>query len=135
MAHQRYRVYRTSIEHGDARIDYEMAMAVRAGNRIWLRGQTGLDLEGRFVGYGDPAAQAENAMHCVDTLLSEAGGSLADIVKTTVYLVDREHRAPVYSVIARWLEGVQPCQTGLIVAGLAMPEMLMEIDVEAVVAE
>ena len=39
----------------------------------------------------------------------------------------------VFSVLARWLKGVRPCQTGLIVNGLARPEMLMEIDVEAVI--
>jgi enamine deaminase RidA (YjgF/YER057c/UK114 family) len=66
-------------------------------------------------------------------LLREAGASLSDIVKTTVYLTDRDYRTPVFSVLARWLKGVRPCQTGLIVNGLARPEMLMEIDVEAVI--
>jgi enamine deaminase RidA (YjgF/YER057c/UK114 family) len=108
-------------------------MAVRAGNRIWLRGQTGLDLDGNFVGVGDAAAQAENAMCCVKILLEEAGSELSHIVKTTIYLIDRAHREPVYQVVGRWLKGVYPCQTGLIVAGLAKPEMLMEIDVEAVI--
>ncbi len=133
MVAERHRVYVSKIEHAGQTVEYEMSMAVRVGNRVWLRGQTGLDLNGNFVGAGDPAAQTENAMACVDTLLREAGGSLTDIVKTTVYLTDRMHRGPVYSVIGRWLSGVRPCQTGLIVAGLALPEMLMEIDVEAVV--
>ena len=78
-------------------------------------------------------AQAETAMRCTDTLLKEAGASLSDIVKVTVYLTNREFRVPVFSVLAKWLKGVRPCQTGLIVNGLARPEMLMEIDVEAVI--
>ena len=73
-------------------------------------------------------------MRCTEILLREAGAGLSDIVKTTVYLTDRAHRTPVYAVLAKWLRGVQPCQTGLIVAGLAREEMLMEIDVEAVIA-
>ena len=133
MPHQRYRTYTSHIEHNDECVEFDLSMVVRAGNQIWLRGQTGLALDGSFVGRGDPAAQAENAMRCVDVLLRDAGAQLTDIVKTTVYLTDRKYRTPVYAVIAKWLKGVRPCQTGLIVAGLAQPEMLMEIDVEAVI--
>ena len=133
MSHQRFRKYNTKDIYPGQSLDNDLAMAVRVGNRIWLRGQTGLDLEGNFVGVGDAAAQAENAMRCVKILLEEAGSELDHIVKTTVYLADRAHREPVYQVVGRWLKGVYPCQTGLIVAGLAKPEMLMEIDVEAVI--
>ncbi len=134
MAHTRLRPYNIKDTAPGGSVDFDLCMAVRAGDRIWLRGQTGIDLDGNFVGAGDAAAQAENAMHCVKVLLEEAGASLSDIVKTTIYLTDRSHREPVYRVVGRWLKGVHPCQTGLIVAGLARPEMLMEIDVEAVIA-
>jgi enamine deaminase RidA (YjgF/YER057c/UK114 family) len=133
MAHQRIRKYNTKDIYPGQALDNDLCMAVRVGNRIWLRGQTGLDLEGLFVGEGDAAAQAENAMACVKILLEEAGSDLSHIVKTTIYLTDRKHREPVYQVVGRWLKGVYPCQTGLIVAGLAKPEMFMEIDVEAVI--
>lgn len=133
MAHRRFRTYNTKDIYPGQAIDYDLAMAVRAGDRIWLRGQTGLDLNGAFVGAGDAAAQADNAMACVKTLLEEAGSDLGHIVKTTIYLVDRGDREAVYTTVGRWLKGVFPCQTGLIVAGLAKPEMLMEIDVEAMV--
>ncbi len=135
MAHQRFRRYNTKDIYAGQALDNDLAMAVRAGNRIWLRGQTGLDLDGNFVGVGDAQAQAENAMHCVQVLLEEAGSELSHIVKTTIYLTDRADREGVYSVVGRWLKGVFPCQTGLIVAGLAKPEMLMEIDVEAVIPD
>ena len=133
MVHHRIRPYNIRDAAPGQAVDFDLAMAVRAGDRIWLRGQTGLDLDGNFVGVGDAAAQAENAIHCVKVLLEEAGSELAHIVKTTIYLTDRGHREPVYRVVGRWLKGVHSCQTGLIVAGLARPEMLMEIDVEAVI--
>lgn len=133
MAHTRIRKYNTKDVYPGQALDNDLAMAVRAGNRIYLRGQTGLDFDGNFVGEGDPAAQAENAMACVKQLIEEAGGRLDHVVKTTIYLTDRAHREAVYQVVGRWLKGVYPCQTGLIVAGLAKPEMLMEIDVEAVI--
>lgn len=110
-------------------------MVVRAGKRIFLRGQTGMDLDGNMVGIGDPAAQAENAMRCVKILLGEAGARLEHICKTTIYVTDRKYREPVYQVVGRWLKGVYPCQTGLIVSGLAKSEMVMEIDVEAIIPD
>jgi len=134
MTHQRYRPYEHNLSFNGDDFKYELAMAVKAGNRIYLRGQTGLDFDGSFIGEGNPALQAETAMRCSDILLREAGAQLSDIVKLTVYLTDRSYRAPVFSVLAKWLKDVRPCQTGLIVNGLARPEMLIELDIEAVIA-
>ena len=135
MAHSRLRKFNTRDMYPDQSLDNDVAMVVRAGNHIFLRGQTGFDLDGNFHGAGDPAAQAEMAMTCVKQLLEEAGGSLQDICKTTIYLSDRAYRDPVYQVIGKWLKGVYPCSTGLIVDAFALPEMVMEIDVEAVVSD
>lgn len=133
MTHTRLRKFNTREMYPDQSLDNDVCMAVRAGNRVFLRGQTGFDLDGNLVGVGDPAAQAENAMQCVKTLLEEAGAKLEHICKTTIYITDRAYRDPVYQVIGKWLKGVYPCSTGLIVNGLARPEMVMEIDVEAVI--
>ena len=133
MAHQRLRKYNTKDIYPDQKLDNDLCMTVRAGNRIWLRGQTGFDLNGNFHGEGDAAAQADMAMRCGKTLLEEAGAESGHIVKTTIYITDRKYRDEVYQTIGKWLKGVYPCSTGLIVSGLAKPEMVMEIDVEAVV--
>jgi enamine deaminase RidA (YjgF/YER057c/UK114 family) len=135
MPHIRLRKYNTKDLYPGQSLDNDLCMVVRAGNRIFLRGQTGMDLDGNMVGVGDPAAQAENAMRCVKILLGEAGAKLEHICKTTIYVTDRKYREPVYQVVGRWLKGVYPCSTGLIVSGLAKPEMVMEIDVEAVIPE
>ncbi len=135
MAHTRLRRFNTKDMYPQQALDNDVCMAVRAGNRIFLRGQTGFDLDGNMVGIGDAAAQAENAMKCVKILLEEAGARLEHICKTTIYVTDRAYREPVYRVIGKWLKGVYPCSTGLIVNGLARPDMLMEIDVEAVIPE
>jgi enamine deaminase RidA (YjgF/YER057c/UK114 family) len=108
-------------------------MAVRAGDRIYLRGQTGSTLDGEFVGYGDAAAQATQAMQNITVLLAEAGARLDDICKITIYLADRAYREPVYQVVGQYLKGVFPVGTGLIVDGFASPRILVEIDVDAVV--
>ena len=102
---------------------------------VFLRGQVGTDFDGNLVGRADPAAQTEQALQNVKQLLTEAGSELAHIVKITVYITDRAYREPVYQVIGRWLKGVYPVSTGVIVQGLAQPEWLMEIDVIAVIPD
>jgi enamine deaminase RidA (YjgF/YER057c/UK114 family) len=133
MAHVRLRKFNTRDAYPDQKLDNDLCMVVRAGNHIFMRGQTAMDLDGNIVGVGDAAAQAENAMRCVKTLLEEAGAKLDHICKVTIYVTDRAHREPVYNVVGRWLKGVYPVSTGLIVKGLARPEYLMEIDVDAVI--
>ena len=135
MAHQRIRKFNNKDLYPGQGLDNDNCMAVRAGNHVFLRGQTGLDLDGKLVGKGDPAAQTENAMHCAQILLEEAGSKLDHICKITVYVTDRAYRGPVYEVIGRWLKGVFPVSTGLIVDGLALPDLLMEIDIDAVIPE
>jgi enamine deaminase RidA (YjgF/YER057c/UK114 family) len=132
---QRLRKFNTRDKYPNQKLDNDLCMVIRAGNTVYLRGQTAQTLAGQIVGIGDPAAQAENAMSCVEVLLEEAGARLEDIVKITVYITDRVYREPVYNVIGRWLKGVFPVSTGLIVEGLAQPEYLMEIDVIAVIPE
>ena len=117
-------------------IDYQVSQAVRAGNMVFLTGQTGLSLDmGEFTGVGDPAAQAENAMHCIKVLLEEAGSHMRDICKVTTYVTDISYRETVYPVLAKHLKDIHPCSTGLVVKDLALPEIDFEIDVIAVIPE
>ena len=81
-----------------------------------------------FVGYGDAAEQARQAMANIKTLLEEAGSGLGDICKITTYLADRADRESVYQVVGQTLRGVFPVGTGLIVDGFANPRILVEID-------
>ena len=135
MAHVRLRKFNTKKTYPEQKLDNDLCMAVRAGNHIFLRGQVGQDLQGNMVGVGDAGKQAQQAMRNVKQLLEEAGSKLAHICKITVYITDRAYREPVYREIGKWLKGVYPCSTGLIVQGLARPEWVMEIDVEAVIPE
>ena len=134
MSHVSLRKFNTRNIYPDQKLDNDLCMVVRANNTVYLRGQTAMDLDGKIVGIGDAAAQAENAMKCAKVLLEEAGARLEDIVKITIYITDRAYREPVYQVIGRWLKGVHPVSTGLIVQGLARPELLMEIDIVAEIA-
>ena len=136
MSHARIRPFNTRDTYPEQNLDNDLCQAVRAGNTIYLRGQIGQDLETReSVGIGDVAVQAEQAMANIAMLLEEAGGELEDIVKIVVYLTDIRYREPVYRVIGRWLKGVFPVSTGLVVSALARPEWVVEIDATAVVPD
>ena len=129
--HTRIRKFNTKDAYPEQKLDNDVCMAVRAGNTVYLRGQTAMDLDGKIVGIGDAAAQSENAMKCAKILLEEAGAKLEDVVKITIYITDRASREAVYRVVGKWLKGVFPVSTGIIVNGLAKPEYLMEIDIIA----
>jgi enamine deaminase RidA (YjgF/YER057c/UK114 family) len=135
MTHRRIRPFNTRETYPEQDLDNDLCQAVVAGNTVYLRGQIGQNLEtSESVGIGDVEAQAEQAMANIDQLLREAGSGLQDIVKVVVYLVDVRYREPVYRVIGRWLKGVHPVSTGIIVSALARPEWLVEIDATAVIS-
>ena len=131
--HRRIRMFNTRDTYPNQALDNDLSQAVVAGDTVYLRGQVGTDFDGNLVGLGDPGAQAEQAMANVATLLTECGSDLSHIVKTTTYLTDVRHREAVYRVVGRWLQGVFPISTGLVVVALGQPEWLMEIDVVAVI--
>jgi len=68
-------------------------------------------------------------------LLDEAGSELGHIVKVVVYVTDIRYREAVYRAMGRWLKGVFPVSTGLVVPALARPEWVVEIDVTAVIPQ
>jgi enamine deaminase RidA (YjgF/YER057c/UK114 family) len=134
MIHRRIRQFNTRDTYPEQALDNDLCQAVVAGSTVYLRGQIGQDLDtSENVGIGDVEAQAEQAMHNIDLLLQEAGSELSHIVKVVVYLVDPRYREPVYRVMGRWLKGVHPVSTGIVVSALARPEWLVEIDATAVI--
>lgn len=136
MTHTRIRPFNTRETYPEQNLDNDLAQAVVAGNLVFLRGQVGTDLDtAESVGIGDPAAQAEQAMRNIERLLGEAGARLDEICKIVIYLTDIRYREEVYRVVGRWLRGVHPVSTGLVVSALARPEWLVEIDATAVISE
>ena len=134
MSHRRIRPFNTAETYPEQKLDNDLCQAVVAGKTVYLRGQVAQDLDTReSLAIGDPAAQAEQAMANIATLLEEAGSRLDHVVKVVVYLVDIRHREAVYRVMGRWLKGVHPVSTGLVVSALARPEWLVEIDATAVI--
>ncbi|RKS09248.1 enamine deaminase RidA (YjgF/YER057c/UK114 family) [Nocardiopsis sp. Huas11] len=134
--HTRIRTFNTKDTYPEQNLDNDLCQAVVANGVVYLRGQIGQDLDtGESVGIGSVRAQTEKAMSNIDLLLGEAGSGLQDIVKVTIYLVDPRYREEVYREVGRWLKGVHPVSTGIVVQALARPEWLVEIDATAVISE
>ncbi|MBC9943643.1 RidA family protein [Leucobacter sp. cx-328] len=134
--HVRIRKFNTKETYPEQNLDNDLCQAVVANGVVYLRGQIGQDLETReSVGIGDVTAQTEQAMKNIKMLLDEAGSKLEDIVKVTIYIIDPRYREDVYRTVGKWLKGVYPVSTGIVVQALARPEWLVEIDATAVIPE
>jgi enamine deaminase RidA (YjgF/YER057c/UK114 family) len=134
--HTRIRPFNTRDTYPEQKLDNDLCQAVVAGRTVYVRGQIGQDLDtSESVGIGDVEAQTEQAMANIEMLLREAGARMEHLVKLTIYIVDPRYRETVYRTIGRWTRGVHPISTGLVVAGLARPEWLVEVDAIAVLPD
>jgi len=135
--HTRIRPFNTRDTYPEQALDNDLCQTVVArGRMVFVRGQIGQDLDtSESVAVGDAAGQAEKAMANIAMLLEEAGSELEHICKITIYLIDPRYREPVYRTVGRWLKGVHPVSTGIVVSALARPEWLVEIDAIAVIPD
>jgi enamine deaminase RidA (YjgF/YER057c/UK114 family) len=137
MTHTRIRKFNTKETYPEQRLNNDLCQAVVArGAMVFLRGQIGQNLDtSESVCIGDAAGQAEQAMFNIDMLLKESGSKLEHICKLTIYITDPRYREDVYVVVGRWLKGVFPVSTGIVISALARPEYLVEIDATAVIPD
>ncbi len=105
------------------------AQATLAGGFLFVC-STGRNLQGQFV-VGDVRAQTQQAIDNIQALVEEAGGSLRDIVKCTVYVTDRTNWAPMNEVYFANFNTDPPHRVSCIVSGLGSPDCLVEIDATA----
>ena len=109
---------------------------VKAGNTLYIAGQVARDLQGRTLGVGDAAAQVHGAFDNLKRCLRSQGADLDRVVKMTLYVVGAENVAAVRAVYPTYFRpDCKPVSTLLVVAGLARPDMLFEVDVIAVLPD
>ena len=137
MTHLRIRKFNTKETYPEQKLDNDLSQAVVAkGINVFMRGQVSQDLETRETLYvGDPKLQTRKTMENIDLLLKEAGSCMDHVCRIVVYLVDIRYREEVYQEMGKWLKGVYPCSTGLVVPALARPDWLVEIEVTAVIPD
>jgi enamine deaminase RidA (YjgF/YER057c/UK114 family) len=113
---------------------FSQAVVVEGNARtIYVGGQNGVDADGHVVGVGDLAAQTERTMENLTTVLAAGGARFQDIVKWTIFVVQGHDFLPAAGIVMRmWGTAPPPAISVVVVAGLAHPDFLVEVEAVAV---
>jgi enamine deaminase RidA (YjgF/YER057c/UK114 family) len=108
------------------------SQCLRAGDTLYISGQTAGAPGGGLLGDGSMGDQARQAFRKIGALLEAAGGSFADVVKLTIYVTDMSHRTEIQAARREFFSGDFPCSTLIGVTALAEPHLLVEVDATAI---
>lgn len=109
--------------------------AVRVGNIIEVAGTTSVDERGEVVGLNDPYEQTKYIFQKIEKALAEAGASLKDVTRTRMFVTDISRWEEIGRAHGEYFRGIKPAASMIEVKGLISPELLVEIEVTAVITK
>jgi enamine deaminase RidA (YjgF/YER057c/UK114 family) len=109
--------------------------AVRVGAHLWVAGTTATDSSGAIVGGGDAYVQARHIFHKIEKALTDAGCSLKDVVRTRMFLRSIADSDKVGKAHSEVFGSIRPAATMIEVSAFVAPEMLVEIEVDAIASD
>lgn len=114
---------------------YAISPGWKAGGLLFLSGQAAIDEQGTIVGVGDFDAQLEATFAAIDRVLAAGGSDRSWIIKVTIYLTDMANFPAIMEARRRYFTPPWPADTVVEVRALALPELMVEIDVIALSGE
>jgi len=109
--------------------------AVRVGNQIFVTGTTATNENGKVVGAGDAYAQARQALRNIEAVLKRAGAEMGHVVRTRMFVTDISRWREIGRAHHEFFKDILPATTMVEVTRLIDPDMLVEIEVDALVEE